>query len=330
VRLLAGLIILGLVAAALPAQAAPSGQGVSVAVLDSGVDGNHPELRGRVERVYSPPFAPGIPLGPSQLLADPNGQGTAVASLIAGTTLGVAPQARILDLQVSATYTGTALDPAAEASAIEAMDYLLQHPERAQVAILSFASRGVSTAGAETLASQAKQLSEKGVLVIVPASPSLSALHASPAVLTVGAPNCGSGHQSGEAQPRKPDLVATSDNLRAAQPGTPTNAGPTASVSGTAYAAALAAGAAALMLDAHHGLPVDASASILRDSSADLGDPGPDDCNGFGLLSPQGAVAATDSWVDPQTVYPTKPTPAPLWLAVLGLGAAAAVMRRRA
>jgi thermitase len=330
VKVLAALVLVALVAGAV-VSAQPTGQGITIAILDSGVDGNHPELAGRVERISFAPVAPGLPIDIGGLAAtDPNGQGTAVASLAAGTEHGLAPGARILDLQVSPATTGTTLDPAAEGAAIEAMDYLLQDPARARVVLLSFAMRGVSAAGAATLASQAERLADHGVVVLVPASARLSELHTSGHVVTVGAPDCpaSSGRQSGDGVVRKPDLVAPASNLRAAAPGTPVNDGPGTTVSGTAFAAAQVAGAAALMLEARD-LPGDAATSILRTSSEDLGDPGADDCNGFGRLDPAAAVAAAEAWVDPQEQFPTKPQPSPAALLVGGAIAAALLLRRR-
>ncbi|MEU8260978.1 type VII secretion-associated serine protease mycosin [Micromonospora sp. NPDC048999] len=77
-----------------------TGRGVVVAVIDSGVDGSHPDLAGQV--------LPGIDLvspdgadGP-----DPVGHGTTVAGLIAGRAdddrgvVGLAPDARILPVRV--------------------------------------------------------------------------------------------------------------------------------------------------------------------------------------------------------------------------------------
>lgn len=336
-RLAAVLVLTGLLAVALPAAplpalalpaAQPTGHGITVAVLDSGVDDNHPELAGRVERMSFQPLLPGLPIGPGSAVADPNGQGTAVASIVAGQELGLAPQARILDLQV---YTGTAIDAAAERAAIDAMEYLLSNPSRAQVAILSFAARGVSASGAQTLAEQAHGLRTAGILVIVPSASSMSALHGEPSVVTVAGIDCPAGAQQGSpTRAHKPDLVAEHVNLRAAQAATLANpvGGGTRTVSGTAYAAAQVAGTAALMLDARGDLPVDAVAALLRATAADIGEPGVDRCNGFGLLTPEAAWAAAEVWSDPLRLYPTQGAPGP-GAATLAAGLALAVLVRR-
>ncbi len=84
------------------------GEGITVAVIDTGVDANHPDLRGNV--------LPGINAldvnSPDKGTKDVKGHGTAMASLIAGHghgpgntqgVLGIAPKAKILPINVSSS-----------------------------------------------------------------------------------------------------------------------------------------------------------------------------------------------------------------------------------
>src|SRR5687767_15006741 len=73
------------------------GEGTAVAVVDTGADADHPDLRGRV--------LPGIDLtesgGGGKGDTDEDGHGTAMAGLIAanGRALGIAPGARIVPVR---------------------------------------------------------------------------------------------------------------------------------------------------------------------------------------------------------------------------------------
>lgn len=69
-----------------------TGKDVRVAVLDTGVNAEHGELSGRVAKPYS---RIGLPQAKGQ---DYYGHGTMVSSLICGKSLGVAPDAEIVDL----------------------------------------------------------------------------------------------------------------------------------------------------------------------------------------------------------------------------------------
>jgi subtilisin family serine protease len=68
-----------------------TGKGVTIYVFDGGISTSHPELAGRVRTGYT-----GFPSDP--LICNPHG--TAVAGAIAGSTLGVAPQAEIVDVKM--------------------------------------------------------------------------------------------------------------------------------------------------------------------------------------------------------------------------------------
>lgn len=79
-----------------------TGEGVTVAVIDTGVDGSHPDLQGQVLEGKDFSFKSG---GDT---SDPNGHGTSMAALIAGSGkgrngeggFGLAPGAKILPLRV--------------------------------------------------------------------------------------------------------------------------------------------------------------------------------------------------------------------------------------
>jgi len=95
-----------------------TGRGVTVAVIDSAVDGNHRQLRGRVEKLmdYLPPASP----------ASCVAHGTEVSSIIAAQRVsgvgfrGLAPDAKILPVRVSDRIegNGATVDPPTFARAI--------------------------------------------------------------------------------------------------------------------------------------------------------------------------------------------------------------------
>ena len=68
-----------------------TGRGVTVYVFDGGISTTHPELAGRVRIGFT-----GFPNDPKIC----NAHGTAVAGAIAGKTLGVAPEAEIVDVKM--------------------------------------------------------------------------------------------------------------------------------------------------------------------------------------------------------------------------------------
>src|SRR5262249_12591304 len=109
------------------------GAGVTVAVIDSGVDAHHPQLRGRVLAGHD--YLPGATAGgrpgagPGDAGVDGVSHGTAVASIIAAAPIagvgfaGLAPGVRILPLRVTETVEGsTGGRPGTAAGLAEAID----------------------------------------------------------------------------------------------------------------------------------------------------------------------------------------------------------------
>ncbi len=108
-----------------------TGEGVSVAIVDSGVEGDHPAVRGRLKESW----AVELQGGAAKVVSDPTGgdlfgHGTACAGIIAG-------MAPLVDL-VSIRVLGSDLKGKSAAFA-QALEYAIQRPVR--VANLSLSSK---------------------------------------------------------------------------------------------------------------------------------------------------------------------------------------------
>jgi subtilisin family serine protease len=79
-----------------------TGRGVTLAILDTGIDADHPALRGKViaQRRFDREGRGHRRVRPRD--SDPSGHGTSVAGLICGEHVGVAPDARLLCAEVLA------------------------------------------------------------------------------------------------------------------------------------------------------------------------------------------------------------------------------------
>src|ERR1700716_465095 len=106
-----------------------SGKGVTVYVFDGGILDSHPELAGRVRR--------GFDAFPGEARTC-NSHGTAVAGAIAGTTLGVAPDAQLVDVKmVECRRMRGTIDAIVRAAQWVLADHAL-HPDQRAVANWSF------------------------------------------------------------------------------------------------------------------------------------------------------------------------------------------------
>ncbi|MEV4351830.1 S8 family serine peptidase [Actinoplanes sp. NPDC049596] len=162
-----------------------TGEGVDVAVLDTGVDAGHPDLAGRIESTAS--FVPG------EDVTDGHGHGTHVASTIAGTGAasggkerGVAPGA---DLEI-----GKVLDNGGSGQdswIISGMEWAAR--ER-KAKVISMSLGGDPTDGTDPMSAAVNELSaETGALFVIaagnsgPAETTVGSPGAADAALTVGA-----------------------------------------------------------------------------------------------------------------------------------------------
>jgi membrane-anchored mycosin MYCP len=269
------------------------GGGVTVAVVDSGVDAN-PQFGDRV--IPGPDLVagtkPGIPPG-----ADCVGHGTAVASIIAAAPVpgvsftGVAPAARILSVKISGTDTfPTSVTPQGIMDAVQfgadvinlslatpddvqglhnAIEYALRH----NVVVVAAAGNDIGQGSSDGTDGN------EGSGPFYPA--------AYPGVLAVGAIGPG-GVLAGFSDRYTPvGVTAPGVNVTSAYPGT-FPAAYDAVQNGTSFAAAFVSGVVALVRSAHPGL--NAAQVVARIEATAHGGTGPG--TGHGMVDPVRAVTA--------------------------------------
>lgn len=237
-----------------------TGQGVNVAVLDTGIDTSHPDLADRIADTRS--FVPG------EDIEDGNGHGTHVASIVAGTGAasggterGVAPGAR-LDVGKVLSNSGTGAD----SDVLAGMEWAALD-EHAKIINMSLGD-SVPSDGSDPLSQAVDQLSaQTGALFVIAAgntsgASTVSSPGAADAALTVGAVDGDDNLAFFSSQgPRvgdgglKPEVTAPGvDILAARSQYAPDGEGYYATHSGTSMAAPHVAGAAALLAASHPDL----------------------------------------------------------------------------
>ena len=147
-----------------------SGRGVTIYVFDGGILSSHPELNGRVRVGYD-----AFP-GEDHIC---NAHGTAVAGAAAGATLGVAPDAEVVDVKMveCRTMRGS-IDAIVRGTRWVLADHAL-HPEHRAIANWSFMADTANPIAA--LDSAVAQLNAAGIPVVVSAGNyEMNACHISP------------------------------------------------------------------------------------------------------------------------------------------------------
>ncbi|MGW7606811.1 S8 family serine peptidase [Streptomyces sp. NPDC054766] len=237
-------------------EAGLTGKGVTVAVLDTGVDTSHPDLAGRVAQTKS--FIDG------QEVADRNGHGTHVTSTVGGSGAasdgkekGVAPEATLAVGKVlSDEGSGS------ESQIIAGMEWAARDVH-AKVISMSLGSTEPSD-GTDPMAAAVDTLSkETGALFVIAAGntgapSSIGSPGAADSALTVGAvDSADEAAYFTSAGPRygdnalKPDLSAPGVGILAARSQLVSGSGYYTSMSGTSMATPHVAGVAALLAQEH-------------------------------------------------------------------------------
>jgi len=251
------------------------GANVTIAVIDSGIDVTHPELRNAIADSFDA-------LGSKE---GAHVHGTAVAGAIAAHArlIGSAPAARILAIRAF----GPAPTGAESTSfvVLKALDYAAAHG--AQIANMSFAGpkdplleRAIAAAGL------------KGMVMVAAsgnAGPKSSPLYpaANANVIAVSAT---------DSQDKLFSASNRGGHIAIAAPGVdiflPAPGDKYQMTSGTSFAAAYISGIVALMLERNPALkPADVRATLMK-TARDLGAPGRDDLFGAGEADAYAAVAA--------------------------------------
>lgn len=270
-----------------------SASGVTVAVLDTGVDPKHPDLTGQLLTGYN---AVDQALGNT---SDVQGHGTAVAGTIGAVTnngsavASVAYGASILPVRITNQSDGYAYWSDVARGLTWAAD------NGAKVANISY---GVS--GSSTVSSAANYMKSKGGLVVASAGNGGAELSGADDanIITVSATDSGDNLASWSSYGSVVDVSAPGVGIV-----TLTNGGGTGSWSGTSFSSPITAGVVALIFAAKSGLsPADAE-KILKSSAVDFGAAGWDNKFGYGRVNASAAVTQAlnlQSTADPDTTAP--------------------------
>ena len=301
-----------------------TGSGVTVAVIDTGVDGTHPDLVDNVLEGYDA-SGEGSPNGWQGLGVEPM-HGTEVASLIAGHghnvsgipkiagqpgkpagVIGVAPDAKILPISLNMVSNA---EKSIDEQIPAAVRYAVDHG--AQVINLSIGSN--KTTWPKSWDDAFAYAEEKGVVVVASAGnrgsgiTQVGAPATIPGVLTVGGVDRQREASKGSStQGISIGVTAPSNDMIAAAPGNKYMIW-----SGSSASAPLVSGLAALIKSKYPNLSAAQIIQRITESADDTGAVGRDPVYGFGIINPLMAL-------DPST--PQDATENPLgslkaWIAV--------------
>jgi serine protease len=260
-----------------------SGAGVTVAVIDSGVDASHVDLQGQV--------LPGLDLVDAKGDADTDlvGHGTTVSAIIAGKddeagVVGIAPKAKILPVRVLNQ------ENRYDDAMVVARGVRWAVDEGARVINLSLGGSGSSAA----LAAALDYAFAKDVVVVActgnaSASASTGVWYPArePGVLAVaGMERAGDALWGGSITGKETVVTAPSTQLVGARPSGYWR------VQGTSFAAPMVSGLAALIRSRWPDMPAGEVVNRIVKTAKDMGPQGRDTEYGYGMIDPTAALTA--------------------------------------
>ncbi|MGC4001479.1 MAG: S8 family serine peptidase [Anaeromyxobacter sp.] len=278
-----------------------TGQGVTVAILDTGVDVSHPDLAARWRG------GPGgwlDPYGQHASAHDASGHGTWTAGVLVGgeaggTALGVAPGARFIAAKVfpdAGPATATAVHAAFQWVLDPDGDPATEDAPRVVNGSWSFGAPGCNLEFLEDL----RALRAAGILPVFaagnygPGDATSTSPGNYPEALAVGALD--GGGRPLDLSSRGPSACGGGPFPALAAPGldvwTTDLMAWYLPASGTSIAAPHVSGVAALLASAVPGASADQLAAALQAGALDLGAPGPDPATGRGQVDAAGALQA--------------------------------------
>ncbi len=275
-----------------------TGDGVIVAVIDTGVDAKHPDLAANVLSGYD------AITNRAGVSTDANGHGTHVSGTIAavtGNNVGVsatAPDTKILPVKALGANGGGNMSDAAE-GIIWATDH------GAQVINLSLGS----TSKVAAVTNAVNYARSKGVTVVAAAGNSrtsgspISYPAADTGVIAVAATDSTDRYGSYSNAGSYVDVAAPGSNILSVSPTALGSA--YKSMSGTSMASPHVAAVAALLKAANPALTPDQLETALEKTAVDLGTPGFDNDYGNGRIDPVAALTAAAFVTTAPTTTPT-------------------------
>ncbi len=280
------------------AQRLAKGEGVTVAVVDTGVDSSHPDLQGQV--------LPGGEVGDhgsgTDGKDDKDGHGTGMASLIAGkgdrganSILGVAPKAKVLPVRIAQTSDGS-FQPS---DVYDGVRWAIDHGAK----VVNMSLGGERSTDAPWKKRLVDYATKKNVVLIAAAGNTgqgdkrVAEPASIPGVVAVSGTTRDGTFWDGSA--RGPEVVvsAPAEDLPMAVPRSVSSSG-YALADGTSGATALVSGVAALIRSAFPDISANDVINRLIHTAEDHGRSGRDEEYGYGVVDARAALEGDVPSVD--------------------------------